>query len=119
MTTRIHPCTQTTPGQVSGWGWPEVTILTGRGPDDEWAQMSMAQGGWGSQTMDTKTLPTYKTNYLGGEGAVAQLRIGQAVHSEMRREGVVFTSYSVAVGLDRAALWRGYCILHCCAFFSR
>lgn len=87
-TTRIHPYTQSTLGQVSGWGWLEATILTGQGTwmgDDEWAQMSTARGGWGQQTMGTRTLRIYKTNYLGVEGGSCPVHVYQAVHSGMRR----------------------------------
>lgn len=64
MTTLIHPYTQSTLGQVDG-GRPEACKLTGRGAwmGDEWAQMSTARGGWGQQTMGTRTLRIYKTNY--------------------------------------------------------
>lgn len=52
---------------------------------NEWAQMSTARGrrgqGQGEQTMGTRTLRIYKTNYWGGSCPV---HVCQAVHLGMR-----------------------------------
>lgn len=64
MTTLIHPYTQSTLGQVDGGAAGGLqTHWSGAWMGDEWAQMSTARGGWGQQTMGTRTLRIYKTNY--------------------------------------------------------
>lgn len=79
-----------------------------RGLDREWwAQMSTARGGqgqgWGQQTMGTRTLRIYKTNYW--QAAAPCVCVSGC--SFWNEERVVFTSYSVAGGPGEATLWRG------------
>ena len=68
---------------------------------DEWAQMSTARGGWGQQTMGTRTLRIYKTNYWGWGQLPRACVSGCSFWNEER---VVFTSYSVAGGLGEELL---------------
>lgn len=51
--------------------------------DDKWAQMSTHGAGGGQQTMGTRTLRIYKTDYW---GCSCPVHVCQAVHSGMRRE---------------------------------
>lgn len=81
---------------------PANSLVRGAWVGDEWAQMSTARGGWGQQTMGTRTLRIYKTNYGGRGGQLPRACVSGC--SFWNEEGVVFTSYSVAGRLGEGLL---------------